>query len=134
MGEFIVGVVVDVCGHVFIQDFNGRCIMWIPGPEWDFVVLDAAEFVVLNPKVGLEYFRRRCEPEQGCVSRRYTATRSCRGSVGQQSGADGSRSNGERFAQKGTATDGTILALTKIIYCFHTYRIGTISPNATPEK
>ena len=28
---------------------------------WDFVVLDAAEFVVLNPKVGLEYLQRRWE-------------------------------------------------------------------------
>ena len=95
MGEFIIGVVVDVCGHVLIKDFNGPCIASISGPAWNFVVLDASEFVVLNPKVGLEYFRRRCEPEQGCVSRRYTATRSCRGSVGQQSGADGARSDGE---------------------------------------
>src|SRR5439155_23798122 len=126
MGEFIVGVVVDVYGHILIEDFNGIRIAWIPGSARDFVVLDSSEFVVLNPKVGLEYFRRRCEPEQGCVSRRYTATRSCRGSVGQQSRDDGSRSNSERFAQEGTATDGTILALTKIICrfcCFHTHRI-----------
>ena len=69
MGEFIIGVVVDVCGHVLIKDFNGPCIASISGPAWNFVVLDASEFVVLNPKVGLKYFRRRCEPEHGRVSR-----------------------------------------------------------------
>ena len=36
---------------------------------WDFVVRDAAEFVVLNPKVGLEYLQSRWETKERCVSR-----------------------------------------------------------------
>ena len=70
VSDFIIGVVVDVYGHVFIQYFNGVGVVWIASAAWDFGVLDAAEFVVLDPKVGLEYFRRRCEPEQGRVSGR----------------------------------------------------------------
>ena len=62
MGEFIVSVVVDVLIHVFIQHRDGGGVEWITGSTRDFAVLDACEFVVLNPKVGLDYFRRCCEP------------------------------------------------------------------------
>ena len=95
MGEFIIRVVVDVYRHVPIKDFEGGGIGCIASPAWNFAVLDSSEFVVLDPKVGLEYFRRRCEPEQGRVSRREATTRFRRRDVGQQSGADGSCSNGD---------------------------------------
>ena len=67
VSNLIVGVIVDVYGHVFVKDFNGLSVVCIASAAWDFVILDAAEFVVLNPKVGFEYFCRRCESEQGCV-------------------------------------------------------------------
>src|SRR5438552_12209144 len=48
MSDLIIGVVVDVCRHLLIHNFNGRSVGFIPGAAWDFVVLDAAEFVVLD--------------------------------------------------------------------------------------
>src|SRR5437899_2574811 len=54
VSDFIVGVVVDVDRHVFIEHLNGLGISFISGSTGNFVILDAAEFVVLDPKVGLE--------------------------------------------------------------------------------
>ena len=68
MSDLIIGVVVDVLSHVFIQHREGGGIGWIATAARDFGVLDAAEFVVLDPKVGLEYLQRRWEPKQGRVS------------------------------------------------------------------
>src|SRR5207248_8817543 len=68
MGDFIIGVVVDVYGHVFIQHLNGLGVSFIPSAARNFGILNAAEFVVLDPKVGLEYLCRRREPEQGGIT------------------------------------------------------------------
>src|SRR5438034_4919158 len=54
VSDFIIGVVVDVYGHVFVEHLNGLSVGFISGPAWDFVILDATEFIVLDPKVGLE--------------------------------------------------------------------------------
>ena len=52
MGEFIIGVVVDVYRHVLVKDFQGRGVIWITAAAWNLAVLDSTEFVVLDPKVG----------------------------------------------------------------------------------
>ena len=54
MSDLIIGVVMDVVVHLILNDLQGRGIGCIATAAWDFVVLDAAEFVVLDPKVGLE--------------------------------------------------------------------------------
>ena len=54
MSELIIGVVMDVVLHFILNNRQGRSIVWIATAAWDFVVLVAAEFVVLEPKVGLE--------------------------------------------------------------------------------
>ncbi len=54
MSDLIVGVIVDVLIHVFVQRREGLGVIWIASAAWDFVILDAAEFVVLDPKVGLD--------------------------------------------------------------------------------
>ena len=46
-----------------------RGIGWIATAAWHFVVLDAAEFVVLDPKVGLDCLQSRWEAKQCRVSR-----------------------------------------------------------------
>ncbi len=97
MGELIIGVVVDVYGHVFVKDFQGLGVVWIATAAWYLAVLDSSEFVVLDPKVGLEYFRRGREPEHGGIAFCDIATRFCGSGAGQYAGADGSRSNGKRF-------------------------------------
>ena len=56
-------------GQVLIKDSKGIGVGWIAAAAWDFTVLNSSEFVVLDPEIGLEYFRRRCEPEQCRVSR-----------------------------------------------------------------
>ena len=98
VGNLIICVIMDILIHVLIEDLNGGGIGRVPSSPWDFVVLDAAEFVVLLPQIGFDEFRCRQQPKNSLVSRCKTATRSCGGDIGQQSRADGSRSHGERFA------------------------------------
>jgi hypothetical protein len=75
MGELIISVVMDVDGHVFIQHFKRTGVGWIASPTATrkFVVLDSSEFVVLNPEIGFEGFRRSREAKQGRIARRKTA-------------------------------------------------------------
>src|SRR5260221_12818051 len=49
VGELILGIVVDILGHVSIQHFQGSDVAWTPTPPWDFAVLDASQLVVLLP-------------------------------------------------------------------------------------
>ena len=59
MRDLIIGVVMDVVSHFILNKLQGLGVGFIATAAWDFVVLDAAEFVVLDPKVGLEYLQRR---------------------------------------------------------------------------
>ena len=70
VSDLIVGVVVDVDRHVFVKHFNGLCVGFVSGATRDFIILHAPKFVVLDPKIGLEYFCRRCESEQRCAGSR----------------------------------------------------------------
>src|SRR5260370_42124941 len=54
MSDLIVSVVVDVLCHVSVQHREVRGVGWVPSPTRDLPVLDAAELVVLDPKVRLE--------------------------------------------------------------------------------
>src|SRR6266540_1538499 len=54
MSNLIIGVVMDVVSHFILNNLQGLSIVRIATAAWDFVILDAAEFVVLDPKVGLE--------------------------------------------------------------------------------
>jgi hypothetical protein len=70
VSDFIIGIIVDVLSHVFVQHSQGVGVGWVASSPRDFRVLDAGELVVLDPKVGLEYLRRRRESKQRCVSGR----------------------------------------------------------------
>ena len=107
MADLIVGVVVDVLVHVLVQHRKGSGVGWISGSAGDFGVLDAAEFVVLLPQIGFDDFCCRQESKNVRVSHREINTRARSGGISQQSGADGSCSDGERSAQKGTAAHRT---------------------------
>ena len=54
MSDLIVSIIVDVLSHVCVQHREGGGVEWIAGSARNFRVRDTAEFVVLNPKVGLE--------------------------------------------------------------------------------
>ena len=68
MGEFIVGVIMDVNGHVLIEHIERFSERWISASARFFAVYDSAEFVVLNPEIGLENFRGGGESEQGGIT------------------------------------------------------------------
>ena len=68
MGVLILGIIMDVLVHISIKGFYSLGVDWIATSSRDFAVLDACEFVVLAPEIGLENFGRRREPEQGSVS------------------------------------------------------------------
>ena len=59
MSDLIIGVVVDVLIHVFVQHREGLGIVWVASSARNFRILDAGEFVVLKPKVGLDRLQRR---------------------------------------------------------------------------
>ncbi len=108
MGDLIVGVIMDILVHVPIQHFDGVGVGWIPGPTWDFAVLDAGEFVVLPPQIGFDEFCCRQKSKNVKISLRGSVLlRSRRGGISQQSGADSSCSNSKGLAQKGTAAEKT---------------------------
>jgi hypothetical protein len=69
MSDLIIGVVMDVVSHFILNNLQGLGIGWIAMAAWDFIVWRAAKFVVLNPKVGLEYLQSRWEAKQCGVSR-----------------------------------------------------------------
>jgi hypothetical protein len=50
------GIVMDVLGHVRIENRKGSGVGWIPSPSWDFAVLDSSEFIVLLPQTSLKDF------------------------------------------------------------------------------
>ena len=55
MSDLIIGVVMDVVLHLILNNLQGVRVGLIATAARNFVILDAAEFVVLDPKVGLEY-------------------------------------------------------------------------------
>jgi hypothetical protein len=61
MSDLIIGVVMDVVLHFILNHLQGVAVGFVAMAAWDFVVRDAAEFVVLDPKVGLEYLQSRWE-------------------------------------------------------------------------
>src|SRR5580765_7607880 len=54
MSDLIVSIVVDVLIHVCVQHRESGSVEWIASSARDFRVRDATQFVVLDPKVGLE--------------------------------------------------------------------------------
>src|SRR5262245_15360948 len=54
MSDLIISVVMDVLIHVLVKHREGCGVEWITSATWNFRVLNATKFVVLDPKVGLE--------------------------------------------------------------------------------
>ena len=59
MADLILGVVVDVIGHVVIEILELFGVGLVAASARDFVVLDSAELIVLLPEIGLENFGGR---------------------------------------------------------------------------
>src|SRR5215469_2836371 len=70
VSKFIIGIVVDVLGHVPVKHLKSRGVKWIAASARNFAcVWDASQFVVLHPEISLKNFRGCSEPEHRCVSR-----------------------------------------------------------------
>ena len=97
VSDLIIGIVMDVLGHVFVHHRQGGGVGWVASCRLGLRVLDAAEFVVLDPKVGLEYLQQPLGTEAVAASPgdRSSATCFCGSDIAQQSCADCSCSNGE---------------------------------------
>src|SRR4030095_4181732 len=89
MSNLIIGVVMDVVLHFILNNLQGVRVGFIATAACSFFSLETAELFVLDPKVGLEKFQRRWEPEQCRVSRCETAANCfCRAGAAQQPPAD----------------------------------------------
>ena len=68
MAELILGIVVDILGHVPIQHLKLSDVGFTPAPSWDFAVLDSSAFVLLFPQIAFDDFDRSQETENVHVS------------------------------------------------------------------
>src|SRR5258708_36228738 len=68
MRKFVFGIVVDILGHIPIQDLECGSVWRTPAPPWNLAVLDSSEFVVLHPQIGFEYLCSGQKPENCRVS------------------------------------------------------------------
>src|SRR5260370_40218127 len=68
MRKLVFSIVVDILGHIPIQDLKCSSVWCTPTPPWNLAVLDSSEFVVLRPQIGFEYLRRGQKPENRRVS------------------------------------------------------------------
>ena len=59
VGELVLGVVVNILRHVIVDIRQQSGIGLVSAPFRFFIVLTAAELVILLPQIGFEYFERR---------------------------------------------------------------------------
>ncbi len=74
VSEFVVGIVVDILGHVRVQHRKSIGEGWIAASTRLLLVLNSRQFVVLHPEVRLQNLRGCGEPKQGGISSRKTLT------------------------------------------------------------
>jgi hypothetical protein len=72
VGDFILGVVVDVLRHVGVELLHRLGKLRIPAAAWHLAVLDTRKLVVLLPQIGLDNFGRSQEAENVNVSLRWS--------------------------------------------------------------
>jgi hypothetical protein len=74
----IIGIVVDVLGHVGIKALKGGGVGGIPRTSWNFAILDTSEFVVLLPQISFQDFGRCEKPENSHIALRKSASSQAR--------------------------------------------------------
>jgi hypothetical protein len=106
VGELVLSVVVDVLGHVLVQNLQHLDVQSAAASTWNLAVLDAAELVVLLPEIRLEDLERREKLENRIITRCEAACcfRERRQGTRQHSGARGRRSYGKSFEQERTSS------------------------------
>jgi len=73
VSELVLGVVVNILRHIVVDIRKQRGIGLVSAAVRLFLVLNAAEFVVLLPQIVFDYFERRKESENADVSERRPA-------------------------------------------------------------
>jgi len=75
VADLILGIVVNILRHVSVEHPQRPHVVGAPpGCPGDLAVLDSAEFVVLDPEVGLDDLSGGEELENCCVSGRERGT------------------------------------------------------------
>src|SRR5437764_343918 len=106
----------------------------------DFAVLDAAEFVVLLPQIGLDNLGRRQEAQDGRVPFLELVPVGCgdgRSPIGPQPGADRAGAEREARAQDGATTDsvfGTVRSRFHAPVLLRLSHVQTATPTATTAR
>jgi hypothetical protein len=68
VSELILGIIVDVLGHVRIELNNSILVNCNWSSARYFAVWDSSELVILDPEIGLENFGRGSKPEQSGIA------------------------------------------------------------------
>ena len=68
MSKLILGIIVDVLGHVPIELNNSLLVIWDWSSALYLAVWDSSELVILAPEIGLENFDRGSKPEQSGIA------------------------------------------------------------------
>ena len=68
MGTLILGIVMNVLIHVLIELCHGIVVSGISSAVRLFTVLNASEFVVLDPEIRFENLCRGREPEERSIA------------------------------------------------------------------
>jgi hypothetical protein len=98
----VVGVVVDVLVHVFVDDGERLGVGPIAASAGDLAVLDAAELVVLLPQIGFEQLGGREELEDRSVSRWESVT----GKRGRRADQEFPRAEGQGSGRRSPGEEG----------------------------
>src|SRR5215469_4510726 len=113
VGKFVVSIVVNVLRHVGILLGNGVRVSRIAATAGNFVgIRNAAQLVVLHPKVGFDDFGGRRKTEECRIPRReptaFFVFCGCRSAMGQESGAHSCYSGGDSFLEEAAACRGRV--------------------------
>lgn len=68
MGDLVIRIVVDILREICVKNFELFGVLRISGSPRNFVVLNAAKLVILNPKISFEDFSSSSEPEQSSIA------------------------------------------------------------------
>jgi len=96
--QLVFGVVVDVLVHVFVELLQCHGVRQIAGAARDFVVLNAGQFVVLLPQIGLDDFGGSQEAQNGGIALGDRARCRLRSEIKGEQPARGHRSAGHTHA------------------------------------
>ena len=69
MANFVIGVVVDILIHIFVENREGFCIEWVSSYETrELGILNTSKLLVLKPQICLDDFGCGEETQDGGIT------------------------------------------------------------------